>query len=641
MGIVQKRSALITLLSLLWVFGIPPQFACCKPLLLTAAQGRIPLIGYMEVLKDEGGTLSIQDIVSSEYKNKFLPVQGVLSAGFIKHGAVWIRFVVTRPADSPSAWILEVAPAFNERLQLYVPTGNNNFDVRTGGTFQPFSKREDSYRLDHYKINVPPDQSQTYYVKVVSSRTIVINPVFWQADFLNKMVLREAVAHGIYCGVVLLTIIISLLYWIRLRDSLYFYYTLYVLSLTYNFLDSYGYAHQLFWMDVTAPQNIAIRINNLLLLTFNAVLLSKMLDLRNRLPRFDTVYRTFCYLCTGIGSALALSGFYDQIKIPILKLLLLAICINIIVCIKLIRHVSETGLYLSAFGALLLAAFYNILALIGIVPYNVFTPHFMLAGTFIHIIVFNIAVLNQVVRARQEKYSLETALSQEHQTVTNQRQFLRLVSHELRTPLAIIDSTAQIIPLISEDKDQVMLNTEAIRTATRRLSSLLNRCLTHDRLVTGGVLPDYISADICDLIRSTVSHVQMTTQKHQIICDMADSPIIFSCDPMLIELLIGILLDNAVKYSPNGGNISLRVLLHGTGQLSIDISDCGAGMTNEQIDRAFDPYYRGNAISGVGGLGLGLHLARHIAELHSGSISCVSTLSQGSTFTVHLQQNIL
>jgi two-component system, OmpR family, phosphate regulon sensor histidine kinase PhoR len=112
-----------------------------------------------------------------------------------------------------------------------------------------------------------------------------------------------------------------------------------------------------------------------------------------------------------------------------------------------------------------------------------------------------------------------------------------------------------------------------------------------------------------------------------------------SCDPLLTEMLLTLLLDNAVKYSPKGGRILFRVAEPVPGQVSIEIGDSGIGMTKEQIQKIFEPFFRTNAIPGVGGVGLGLHLARHITELHGGTISCRSVVTEGTVFTVNLPAN--
>jgi signal transduction histidine kinase len=150
--------------------------------------------------------------------------------------------------------------------------------------------------------------------------------------------------------------------------------------------------------------------------------------------------------------------------------------------------------------------------------------------------------------------------------------------------------------------------------------------------------PDFKPINIFDFLGNIAAQIQLTANEHHIDCELPDSPVIFSCDPVQMEMLIRLLLDNAVKYSPGGGTVVLRAIFPRSDELHIEVIDYGSGMTHEQIDHAFEPYYRAHAIPGIGGLGLGLNLVKHIAELHGGTVSCSSVPLQGSTFTVCLKQ---
>jgi len=132
-SIVHHRFIIITVLSLLYITGLSPRHSFGSPLILTASEGRTPLAGHLDVFKDETGMLTIQDVRSPTYSSRFKTIPGMLSVGFYQHGAIWLRCTVQRAANSPSEWVLEAAPAFNELLELYIPTATGGFDIRRGG----------------------------------------------------------------------------------------------------------------------------------------------------------------------------------------------------------------------------------------------------------------------------------------------------------------------------------------------------------------------------------------------------------------------------------------------------------------------------------------------------------------------------
>ncbi len=635
---VHYRFVIFTLLSLLYITGLSPINSFGSPLILTASEGRTPLAGHLDVFKDEAGMLTIQDVTSPAYSNRFKEIPGILPAGFYQHGAIWLRCNVKRATDSPSDWVLEIAPAYNEKLDLYISTATGGYDVYRGGALLPLSKRGITYRLDLFRLNLPPTLPTTLHIRIESKRSITANPLFWQPDALRKKVEAEALFHGAYIGVILLVTVFNMLYWFWFRKALYGYYFFYVLSIGFLFFSSYGYARQYLWPETTWLIAPGTFINFLLLMALTIGLMSEMLELHRHLPRTDRAVKTVFFGGAATGFFLILCGFHYQIISYIHISLLVCALVCIIIGTILIRRANGAVIYLSAFGILLISGVLQTLANVGIIPITVFSDNLLIFSTFVHIVVLTIAVLNNVVGIIREKYTIEAALAREQLTVENQRQFLRLISHELRTPLAVIDSTAQIIPFIKDDGEQVVRNAEAIRTATRQLSDLMNKYLTHDRLVSGGMQPDFKPVKIFELLRNLVLQIQLTADNHRINCELPEAPVVFSCDPILIEILVTLLLDNAVKYSPDGGAIVLRATSLDSRELQIDVIDCGSGMSQEQIDKAFEPYYRAHAVPGIGGLGLGLHLARHIAALHGGSISCSSAPSRGSTFSIILKQ---
>jgi signal transduction histidine kinase len=218
-----------------------------------------------------------------------------------------------------------------------------------------------------------------------------------------------------------------------------------------------------------------------------------------------------------------------------------------------------------------------------------------------------------------------------------QRQFLGLVSHEIRTPLAVIDGAAQLITLGSSRESSFYSQAERIRGAATRLSDLIDSCLTDERLSTGGWLPDMRMNDIRMILNAAAQQAQEGTRIHVVETDLSGLPELFSCDGMLVKVMIGNLFDNAVKYSPAGGKISLRGYACGAG-ICLEVSDEGIGIPSDQIARIFKRFYRTWQISGVAGAGLGLHLVSKIAEIHGGSVTCTSNLGSGATFIVTLHQ---
>ena len=623
---------LLTLSSLTGVVWSAP----AAPLLLTKSGGRFPLTGHMEVLKDYTGTLTLQDVLAPQRSVEFKSIPGPLAAGFVHGGAVWLRFTVQRAVSASPDWILELNPATTERVQLYIPLPTGGFETRNGGSLLPFSQREIPYRLDLYRLTLPPDQPITFLIKIVSNRSVMALPVLWQPDQLQTATRHEAMFHGVYLGIILIIVISSLLYRIRLQEPLYGYYLCYVLCLTYEFLDVYGYTHEFIWTEHTWYLPVATRIVTLSLIPCNAGILSLMLDLPQLAPRLDLWFRRVCFGIAGTGTLLALSGLHTRIILPIQILLLSAIAVSFAISIRFFRQSAGARRYLTAFGILQLSGIKDISSNLGILPFIEPLKDVFIISSILHIMVLNFFIIGKLARMRKEKHATEAALLSEQQNVEQQRQFIRLLSHELRTPLAIIDGTAQILPLLRNDPASHDKKTTALHAATQRIKSLMDKCLINERLSMNGAMPDMQATDIRTLLQTAVERVQNETSQHRILFVPDGVPDEFTCDLFLMDILIGNLLENAVKYSPQGGTVTLRGWTGLQRELLLEVSDEGVGIPPEQTVRIFERFYRVGQVPGVTGAGLGLYLVRQIALLHAGDVTCSSSPGSGSTFTVTL-----
>ena len=630
------RPALLFLLLSLLLNAIPRPASAAMPLRLTTQEVQVPLAGHLEILKDDTGNVNIQEILSADYSSRFTKIPGNLAAGFIPKGAVWLRFAVTRSADAPPVWLLELEPPLLEQVDIYLPDGNGDFETRHGGSLQPFSKREIPYRLDLFRLNLPSDKPLTIYARVASHRSINARLTLWQPDPFRQKVIGETLLHGAFIGIIILVVCTGLLYWRRLQENIYGYYAGYILAVCYVYLEADGYIHQFVITDHTWLLSPLMRLAQIFMFTFSMEVFSNIVNLRVHLPRINSLYRKCSYVAAGFFAVLTLSGFSDALIAPVqLSLIITAVVSMSISLFLFIRHCPGAGLYMIAFGPYLLLICLRVLINLGVIP-DFLLYDTILATSLAHVLLLHFAVTKHIIRHKEEKDALKSSLAAEHQASEQQRLFLRLISHELRTPLAIIDSTVQVMPLLFNDTEKLAEKTLAIQSATDRMQILLNSCLTDDRLGGAGITLDLDAVDMRKLAMSVVARIQSETAQHQIHLDVVNIPDDFTCDPMLIDIMLGNLLDNAVKYSPDGGEITLSFRMESADTLLLEVTDCGIGVFPDQQKKIFARYYRVNQISGISGVGLGLYLVQLIATLHGGEVSLSSRPEHGSTFTVRL-----
>ncbi|MBI2940428.1 MAG: HAMP domain-containing histidine kinase [Chloroflexi bacterium] len=215
-------------------------------------------------------------------------------------------------------------------------------------------------------------------------------------------------------------------------------------------------------------------------------------------------------------------------------------------------------------------------------------------------------------------------------------EFFSMVAHDLRAPLTTISGFSQMLPryeaLPSEQRERLA---RSVQSSVRQIVRLSSDLLDASRIGAGRF---EISKEPCDLMavtREVVEQRRPAAPCHHLILEATGEGIESHCDPDRIAQVIGNLVDNAIKYSPQGGTVRVVVERVG-GRARIAVSDQGIGIAPGDIPRLFQPYVRLRGTTGAKGLGLGLYIVKGIVEAHGGAIDVQSQPGQGSTFTIDL-----
>jgi signal transduction histidine kinase len=203
------------------------------------------------------------------------------------------------------------------------------------------------------------------------------------------------------------------------------------------------------------------------------------------------------------------------------------------------------------------------------------------------------------------------------------------------TPLALIDAAAQRMIRHAGEMDpaEVEVRATRIRAATTRLSTLVRSLIERAKL-DAGCSVHWQPCDLGDLLENACDPVRQLQPAREFKINLKE-PGSFSADALLIEQLLAILVCNAAKYSPADRPIEISAAVEPQG-VTVSVTDHGIGVPEADLQRLFEPYFRaGNAV-GYHGVGLGLNLARRIAQMHGGTIRVRTQLGAGSTFTVFL-----
>jgi signal transduction histidine kinase len=222
--------------------------------------------------------------------------------------------------------------------------------------------------------------------------------------------------------------------------------------------------------------------------------------------------------------------------------------------------------------------------------------------------------------------------------------FVSMVAHELKSPLATIESSLDIVlsGIAGSDpaRDRQMMRRALLRATTLR--TLVGDLLNLTAIETGNFLLKRTPTDLCKVVRDVVdTYADKASEKGltlELECDqtaLRDCRVLGDCNAL--TSIVGNLLDNAVKYTPEGGTVTVTVDRTGL-YARVRVKDSGIGMTPGERDKVFDEFYRikNETTAGIPGTGLGLTLVRRLVDLHQGRIEVDSTPGLGSQFSVSL-----
>ncbi len=211
------------------------------------------------------------------------------------------------------------------------------------------------------------------------------------------------------------------------------------------------------------------------------------------------------------------------------------------------------------------------------------------------------------------------------------------IAHDLKSPVTRIRGLAEITLTTDPSGDAYARMAASTIEECDRLLEMINAMLFISRAEAGvhDILPERV--DLNALVGDAVRLFETTATDKQLRLAFDSAPAAtVAGDARMLQRMIANLLDNAIRYTPAGGHVSVAIAAHSAGGLRIDFHDTGPGVTAEDQDRIFERFYRCDPSRSESGSGLGLSLARAVARAHGGDITVASTPGEGSTFSVSL-----
>jgi len=248
-----------------------------------------------------------------------------------------------------------------------------------------------------------------------------------------------------------------------------------------------------------------------------------------------------------------------------------------------------------------------------------------------------LAVVEDVTERRRNEEALQVANERLRRLDEERTRFVNLMAHELRGPMTPILLRFQLLKRPDVSPEQQRRSLDVLERNLRRLDTLLEQLLDVARIESGRLPLHPAPADLVALVREALELHGPAAAEAGVTLEARGlaEPAPLRADPMRLGQVLGNLLGNALKFTPSGGTVRVRVERH-DGRYALAVEDTGVGLSPQQLEQLFRPFSQAHGAA-RGGTGLGLFISRAIVEGHGGRIVASSPgPGQGSSFVVEL-----
>ena len=224
--------------------------------------------------------------------------------------------------------------------------------------------------------------------------------------------------------------------------------------------------------------------------------------------------------------------------------------------------------------------------------------------------------------------------------VRRKDEFIAMLGHELRNPLSVLTTASRIFKMDGATSADMKHAADIICRQVQHVTRLVNDVLDLERIDHGKLQLEVRSVDLREIVTNTLESRRPDAErrKQSLTLQLAQDPVVVDADAVRLAQVLSNLVDNAVKYTPDAGHITVAVTAEEDDAVIV-VEDDGAGIPSERVESIFEPFVQlpESRDAARGGMGLGLSLVRRLTELHGGTVEVTSRgPGCGSRFAVHL-----
>jgi len=622
-----------------------------EPLLLDGTQGRYELGYYLDTLEDKQGQWSLGDVTSSLFAEEFIRSDSVAPSFGFTSSVIWVRFQLKNTLPVSQLLLLQIDFPLLERIKLFTPE-STGFSIRNRGIAFPFSHRNNNHRTHVFEINVEPDSTATYYMRVDGDETIQLPLVVWEPKALAQHEMYEQYGLGVYFGIIIVMCLYNFFLFVFVRDISYLYYVIYITFFGLFTLSQNGLAFQFLWPDSVYlakwfnPIGCGIVLTSVLFFARNFLQTALYSPFVDKLLIFEAMLTGLIYVGVGVSQYQYSASMAGGLSM----LVVVTIIAASVHCLR--QGYLPARYFLIAFSSVIVGVILFAGKSFGLLPANFVTTYSIQIGSSLEIILLSLGLASRINTLKQEKqFAEQSALEAALSANRLKDSFMSTITHELLTPINGIQLSLSLLEKeVREDERKEFLATA--NDSTRHLLGLVESMFAFSEARRGAMKLEHKKLDFHALVLGIVEQFESVVDKEKvsIVLDWEKTtPHWIWGDRNKLSMIVSQLMKNACIYTSEG-EIILRCTISNDGTpnkrndiLTLSIADTGIGISQDIQSKIFEEFTQAdNSIKRkYGGMGIGLSIIKDILNLMNGTLELESEPKKGAVFTLKIPIEVL
>ncbi|HYF02794.1 MAG TPA: sensor histidine kinase [Patescibacteria group bacterium] len=655
-------------------------FAAAEPIVTTNAHGQYSIGRYLSILEDKSGKLEIHNVASPEFSKLFKKSDAENPSYGLTKSAYWIRFDLDTRRTHQHEWLLELSYPVIDEVILFKKQNDGSFKKRVSGDMHAFKTREIKHRNIVFVLPSDTSSIQTYYLRLTTSGSMQIPLTLWDKDIFTAKDHEEQLAFGLYYGIVFVMIVYNIFVFFFIGDKSYLFYSLYLLVFTLFLMAVNGLSFEYLWPQSPWWANKSLTFFAFAFLAMSLLFTREFLATEKLLPKADRFIKIQIWLGVLIAAFSFLISYAILVRMAIVLVFPLVFTILYTAVRSLKKGYRPARYYISAWSVFMGGLVIFVFKTLGILPNNMFTQYGVQIGSTLEVLLLAVALADRISILKKEKEKAEKEAvnaeiyrlknveiaqalekvqilneqlteSKTHLTEANQyltelndekNEFLGIAAHDLKNPLASIILSTELITHYYDkfSKEAVIDKVKTIEMTAARMRDIVTNLLDVNAIESGKIhmspeninLTEFVQKICFDYTeRAQAKNIELQFQPQ--VGDIA----IFA-DKQAVGEILDNLVSNALKYSPCGKSVFVKVLKKNVQTALIEVRDEGPGLNEEDQKKLFKKFARlsPTPTGGETSTGLGLSIVKKLCEAIGAQVWCESREGAGAAFFVEI-----